>query len=148
MVVEGNVDGALLFAEREVVAAVEAEGEDVRIAGEDAGGAVALVNIEVDHGETSEGGLGAEMGDGDGNIVKDAEAGAFGVKGVVGAAGECAADSILQGRLRSGEGGAGAGECALDELGGGTRKSRCGGWRCGREYRLKKYRRRPDGGDR
>ena len=102
-----------MFAEREVVAAVEAEGEDVWVAGEYAGGA--LVDIKVDHGETSEGGLGAEMGDGDGNIVADAEAGAFGVSGVVGAAGECAADSILQGRRRSGEGGASAGKGALDE---------------------------------
>ena len=97
---------------------METEGEDVWVAGEDAGGAVALVDIKVDHGETSERGLGAEMGDGDGNIVADAEAGAFGVKSVVGAAGECAADSILQGRLRGGEGGASAGKCALDELGG------------------------------
>jgi hypothetical protein len=66
--------GALLFAEGEVVLAVQGEGQYLRVVGEDLGGAVALVDVEVDDGETVEVGCLAEVGDGDSDIVKDAVA--------------------------------------------------------------------------
>jgi hypothetical protein len=49
---ESNVESAALFAEWKIIRAVDGEGEHAWIALENAGGAVTLMNIQVDDGDT------------------------------------------------------------------------------------------------
>jgi hypothetical protein len=112
--VEFDVDGTLLLAQREVGFAVNRDGEDGRVVAEDVSGAVALVDVEIEDGDAGNFVL-LQAARGDRDVVEDAEAGAFGGEGVVGASGESAAPSGGLGFASSGERCANRGEGARDQ---------------------------------
>ena len=90
------------------------EGEREGIAGKDLGGAVALVDVAIDHQRARDEGLGREHADGHRDVVENAETGAVGRMRVVAAARGVAGDAVgereVRGRERAAHGGAGAGE--------------------------------------
>ena len=102
-----------------VALGVQREGQDVGAAGEDAGGAVALVDVAVDDQDAGDAALVDERLGGDGDVVEDAEAGAAVGPGVVRAAGHVAGEAVLE-REAGGEQGAGGGEEGAAGDGGGV----------------------------
>ena len=87
---QADIERALLFAKREVALAMNGESEDAGVATEDVSGAVSLMNVEIDDGGAADASGVAEELDGDSDIVKDAEAGAFAAKSVMCAAAQSA----------------------------------------------------------
>ena len=79
---------------------MEREGEGFRLALEDRGGAVALMDVEIDHQRPLDQPLLAQNADRDGDIVEEAEARAMIGEGVVAAAGGVAGEPV--GRVRDG----------------------------------------------
>lgn len=112
---QGDVDLALLLAEREVVGPVHGEGEHVGVVLIDGGGAIALMDIEIDDGDAADEAERAEMLNGDGDVVEDAEACALMGEGVMGATGEIAAEAVLHGIEGRGDGATDGSEGAVDE---------------------------------
>ena len=74
-------------------------GEQLRIAGEDGGGAVALMHVAIKNQHPLYQPAGAQRPGGDRQIIKNAEAGAEVIVGVVGAAGQVAGNAVLQRQL-------------------------------------------------
>ena len=112
--VEFDVDGTLLLAQREVGFAVNRDGKNGRVVAKDVGGAVALVDVEIEDGDAGDFVL-LQVACSDRDVVEDAEAGAFRGEGMMGASGERAAPS---GGLRFAGGGercANGGESARDQ---------------------------------
>ena len=75
---------------------MEREGEGLRLALEDRGGAVALMDVEIDHQRPLDQPLLAQNADGDGDIVEEAEARAMIGEGVVAAAGGVAGEPVVE----------------------------------------------------
>ena len=96
-----DVERAALFAEGEVLRSVHREGEDVGIAGEDRGGAVALVHIEVDHGGPPDPSFVLQGTNGDRMVVEGAVALAVIGESMVRPTGEISRRTVFQ----RGEGG-------------------------------------------
>src|SRR3984957_5886630 len=88
-----DVDGALLFAEREIIAPMHGKRQPPfpplkGLALENRSRSVPLMNVEIDYGGALYSALSLQRADGNGNVVEDAEPGAFRAKRVVGPAGE------------------------------------------------------------
>ena len=91
-----DVQAARLLGQGIVAGRVHAEGEDRLVLGEEDGGAVSLMHVEVDDERPAGGGLGAQNGDGHGDVVEEAVAfRAIGI-GVMRAAGQVAGNAVLQ----------------------------------------------------
>ena len=80
---KADVEIAALFAKREVARTVDREREDGRVIGEDRRGAVALMDVTIDHHGTSHGVLGLERAQRDDRVVEHAVALAMVREGVV-----------------------------------------------------------------
>ena len=92
-----------------VVFLMDGESEDVGISGEDAGSAVALVDIGVDDHDGADGAIGLEAADGNGDVVDHAEAFAVAGEGVMEAAANVGGKAVGQCAL-GGKDGAASGE--------------------------------------
>lgn len=112
-----DVEVARRLVEGVIALAVDGAGEDLRGVVEYRGGAVAVVNVEVEDRDALDGPVVEERGGGDGEVIEDAEAFAAVSEGVVGAAGEVAGDAEAERGARRGEGAEDAGEGASDEPG-------------------------------
>ena len=102
---DADVEIARLLGWRVVRLAVEREGEGLRLVLEDRGGAVALMNVEIDHQRPLDQSFLTQDPDCDGDIVEEAEACAVVGEGMVTAAGRVAGQSMLE-RETAGEHGA------------------------------------------
>jgi hypothetical protein len=99
-----------------IVFLVDGKSEDGGIAGEDGGGAVALMDVGVnDHGGL-DGAVGLQAANGDGDVVDDAEAFAVIGKSVVKAAAEVRSGSGGEGALSCFDGAAGGEPDGFDEF--------------------------------
>jgi len=105
--IEFDVEVGSGFGEGVDVALVHGEGEDVGVEGEDEGGAVAVVDIEVDDHGGGDGFFGDEGADGDGDVVVDAEAFAGVGEGMVVASAEVDGEAGDEGTASGEEGAAG-----------------------------------------
>ena len=105
--VEFDVEVGSWFGEGVDVALVHGEGEDVGVEGEDEGGAVALVDVEVDDHGGGDGFFVEEGADGDGDVVVDAEAFAGVGEGMVVASAEVDGEASDEGAAGGEEGAAG-----------------------------------------
>ena len=105
---------------------MEREGADAGVGREDAGGAVALVDVAVDDEDAGDAALVEEGAGGDGDVVEDAVAGAALGPGVVRAAGHVGGEAVLQ-REAGGERGAAGGEEGAAGDGGGARQADAAG---------------------
>ena len=130
---EVEVRGGL--ARRVVALGVQRQGEDVGAAGEDAGGAVALVDVAVDDEHAGDEALVEQRLGGDGDVVEDAEAGAAVGAGVVRAAGHVAGEPVLE-REAGGEQRAGGGEEGAAGDGGGVGQADARGLSAGARRRF------------
>lgn len=110
-----NVDAAALLVKREVAGCMEREGEDSLVVLKDAGGSIALVDVEIDDRDAGNAPAMARPLGCDGQIVEYAKSGAFVSESVVSAACDCARDARFERGLGSGKSGSGAGEGSLDE---------------------------------
>src|SRR4051794_17527300 len=113
---QGNVDLAAPFAEWKVVFAVKGNGEHGRIAFENGGSPITLVHVEIEDGGAGGETLAAQGEDGDRQIVEDAESRTLVAEGVMGAAGQVAAETALHGIVRGGQGASYGGEGAAHEF--------------------------------
>ena len=95
-----DVEVGRALAEREVLAAVHREREDVRLVGEDGRGAVALVHVEVDDRHAAHAALAPRPRGRDGQVVEDREARAVAAVRVVRAARAVAREAVPQRQLR------------------------------------------------
>lgn len=117
-----HVQRAALLAEGKVLLAVDGKGEDGGIGAEGGGGAVALMDVAVQHDGAVDAPLTLQDADGDGGIVEDAEALAVAGAGVVRAARQVHRDPpparrrLVQRRARGGDGRATGAAGALDHL--------------------------------
>ena len=94
---EFDVEVGSGFGEGVDVALVHGESEDVGFEGKDEGGAVALVDVEVDDHGIVDGFFGEEGADGDGDVVVDAESFADVGEGVVVSAAEVDREAGIEG---------------------------------------------------
>ena len=95
-VVERDVEIAGFLPEREVVRAVHREREHRRLVAENCRGAVALMDIAIDHRGACDGAVAQQHGGSDRDVVEDAVALAAIAEGVVCAAGEVRRDARLK----------------------------------------------------
>ena len=91
---QSEVQARALLAEREVVLAVHAEGEDLGVSCEHRRGAVSLVDVEVHHQRAADAALGLESPDAHRDVVEDAVALAVVRERVVRPPGEVSADAL------------------------------------------------------
>ena len=84
---------------------MDGEREHAGVRGKDLRGAVSLVNVEIDDRDAVDAVIALEGADGDGDVVEDAEAGAFGDEGVMRTSGERAAPAMGEGFAGRGQGG-------------------------------------------
>ncbi|MDK9708257.1 MAG: hypothetical protein OEL83_14530 [Desulforhopalus sp.] len=110
------VEVARLLEEGEGVLLVEREGEDPGITMEDAGGAVALVQVAIDHHRRLDGAPVQENTEADGDVVEQAEAGGVSPVGMMEAAADVHADAASKGLLPRQDGAAGHQPEKLDDL--------------------------------
>ena len=110
-----DVEIAGLLRGRIVGLAMKREGEDLRLALEDCGGAVALMDVEIDHQGPLDQPFAAQHADGDGDIVEEAEARAVAGEGMVAAAGGVAGEPLLQREAAGEHGPAHGGAAAAHE---------------------------------
>ena len=89
-----DVEGPLLFAGRKVLLAVHGEGEDIRIALKDSRGAIALVDVTIDHGKAAGQTVSLQDANGNGNVIENTVAFTVVRIGMVGPAGEVGGKSI------------------------------------------------------
>src|SRR4051794_7147235 len=102
--------------ERVVGAAVQRQREAARVAGEELGGAVALVDVAVDHEDAAEPRLGPQGGNRDDDVVEQAVAAALRERGVVRAAAEVHPDAAGERVARGVDRAERRAPAALDEL--------------------------------
>ncbi len=114
---EFDVEVGSWFGEGVDVVLVHGEGEDVGVEGEDEGGAIAVVDVEVDDHGGGDGFFLDEGADGDGYVVVDAEAFAGVGEGMVETSAEVDGDAGLEGAASGEEGAAGDGAEGLEEAG-------------------------------
>lgn len=112
-----DVEVAFRLGKREVAGAVDGEGVDAVVAGQDGGGAVALMHVAIDHQHPADAALGLQGAGGDGGVVEDAEAFPPVPVGMVGAARQVGGDAIGQGGPAGAQGGAGGAAGAFDHGG-------------------------------
>ena len=96
---------------------VDGDGAYGGLVGEEEGGAVSLMDVQVEDGGGGDPSLAAEEREGYGAVVEDAVAVAGVGAGVVGASGQADADAVFQGVAGGGDGGADRAAGALDQLG-------------------------------
>jgi hypothetical protein len=102
-----DVKRAPLLAEGVILATVEREREDVGVVGEDRCRAIALVHIEIDHGDALGAMVAPRHGDGHGEIVEDAEPLPATAERVVGTAGQVSGSTVREGPGERGQRAAG-----------------------------------------
>jgi hypothetical protein len=90
---QGDIEIALLLAEGEIALAVEGTGEDFGAVSHHGGGAVALMDIEVENEDLIDFGVTQGLIGADREVVEDAVAGSAIVKGMVGAASHVGSDA-------------------------------------------------------
>ncbi len=115
---QGQVKVAGDFDEGEVLAPVDGEGEDGRVAGGDGGGSISLMDIGIHDRDLLDYSLCLERTGGDDGIVEDAEA--FGPvrESMMSTAGQMDADAIAKSRAGGLQGGAGRMFASRDEFSG------------------------------
>jgi hypothetical protein len=99
-----DIDRTFLFSKREIQCAVHGKRQDVLIAFENRGGAVALMDIEIDNGRAADPVLVQQAADRNRNVIKHTKTGSFRTESVMGAAGKAARDAGMEGitcRLQS-----------------------------------------------
>ena len=91
-----DVEGRALLVEGKIIRAVHGEGEHGRIVREDRGGAVALVDVEVDHQRALDQPFALQSARGHRDVVEDAESGAAVRERMVRPAREVAGDTVVE----------------------------------------------------
>src|SRR5215475_3690948 len=94
---QGDVQPALLFAEREVAFAMDGEREDIRIVCKNFRSAIALMHVKVDHGSAVDEAPVAQELNGHGDIIEYAKTCALGAQSVVCSSAQRASPANLHG---------------------------------------------------
>ena len=96
LVVQPDIEHGRDLAQRIVLLGMHGKGRDPLLAHQDVGGAVALVNVEIDHQDAADPFPVEQRERGNGDIVEGAETGATRAAGMVAAARPVAGDAVFQ----------------------------------------------------